>query len=89
MDFYDIYFELGEDMKTIKRRTYKEDSDVVFSTFPSFMNSEYHSLRNIVTNEEIFLLFKNNKLVYVTQNISKIFDKEQAVSTLNLILDNL
>ena len=89
MDFYDIYFELGEDMKTIKRRTYKEDSDVVFSTFPSFMNSEYRSLRNIVTNEEIFLLFKNNKLVYVTQNISKIFDKEQAVSTLNLILDNL
>jgi len=88
MKFYDIDFEFGEDVKTVKRRTYKEDSDVVFSTFPSFMNSEYHSLRNIVTNQEIFLLFKNNKLVSVTQNFSKIFDKEQAISTLNFILDN-
>lgn len=88
MKFYDIDFELGEDRKTIKRRTYKEDSDVVFSTFPSFMNSEYHSLRNIVTNEEIFLLFENDKLVFVTNNISKVFDKEQAIRTLNFILDN-
>jgi len=79
--------KIGMSMNTIKEMT-RDTENIFLSPLPSFMATEYKSVRNIDTKEEIFILFQNDIAIDITKNANKAIDWKQSRKTLDFILDN-
>lgn len=80
--------KLNQSLKEVKQLVYA-DENFILETMPSFIMTEYKSVQNLDTKKEIFVLFKDNKIVDIKNSLKDIADLEKADKFLGWILENV
>lgn len=78
--------KLGQDLKQIKEQAKKTDN-IVISVLPSFMGSDYISIKDLKTNVTVYVLVDEEHIITrITNNVEEVTELKRARDCIDQIL---
>ena len=78
--------KLGQDLKQIKE-SIKKTNNIALSVLPSFMGSDYLSIKDLNTNESVYILVDENHIVTrITSKTEEVTELKRARDCIDQIL---
>ena len=78
--------KLGQDLSQIKERI-KKTNNIALSVLPSFMGSDYLSIKDLNTNENVYILVDEEHIITrITNRIEDVTELKRARDCIDQIL---